>query len=134
MDCEQDRPRLGFPRDGFISGAVTLLATVLLGYAAISPVAAWTQGTPGLWAAAVAALICLAAGMMALGLIERLSASNPLASALGGMTLRMVVPLSAVAAVYWWDGPLTETGMVFYVLAFYMITLAVETYLAVRKV
>jgi hypothetical protein len=134
MDCDQDRPRLGFPRDGFISGSVTLLATVLLGYAAISPVAAWTQGMPGLWAAAVAALICLAAGMMALGLIERLSASNPLASALGGMTLRMVVPLSAVAAVYWWDGPLTETGMVFYVLAFYMITLAVETYLAVRKV
>ena len=134
MDCEQDRPRLGFPRDGFISGAVTLLATVVLGYAAISPVAAWTQGMLGLWAAAVAALICLAAGMMALGLIEGLSASNPLASALGGMTLRMVVPLSAVAAVYWWDGPLAETGMVFYVLAFYMITLAVETYLAVRKV
>ena len=117
-----------------ITGAVALIASVLLGYIAIAPVAVWTQGTPGLWSAAVAALICLVAGMMALGLVERLSTRNPLASLLGGMAVRMVVPLSAIAAVYSWGGPLAETGMVFYVLAFYMITLAAETYWAVRKV
>jgi hypothetical protein len=134
MDFKHDRRRLDGERNNFIAGSVALIASILLGYVVISPVAAWTQGTPGLWSAAVAALICLVAGIMALGLVERLSARNPLASVLGGMTLRMIVPLLAVAAVYWWDGPLAEAGMVFFVLAFYMIMLAAETYLAVRRV
>lgn len=134
MDFDQDRRRLSFERGGFVSGSAALTVTVLLGYAAIAPVAAWTRGIAGLQEAAAAALICLAAGVMALALVERLSASNPLASLLGGMALRMIVPLIAVAAICWFNGPLAAAGMVCYVLGFYMITLAAETYIVVRRV
>ena len=54
--------------------------------------------------------------------------------ALAGMLVRMAVPLVFVMIVYSQGGALVESGMVFYLLAYYLITLAAETWMSVRRV
>ena len=53
--------------------------------------------------------------------------------ALVGMTMRMGVALTAALVVQLGGGPLAEAGFVYYLLVFYLVTLAVETAVIVRS-
>ena len=48
-----------------------------------------------------------------------------------GMSPRMGIPLAAFLVVHVKGGPLAENGFVYYILTFYLVTLAVETFLLV---
>jgi hypothetical protein len=98
-----------------------------------APAAYLLSGQIGILAAGMAAVCC---GFGALGALlvahwfrgpDRL-----LPRVLGGMTLRMSVPLACVLGVELGRGPLADAGFVYYVLVFYLVTLAVETGLWVR--
>ena len=55
------------------------------------------------------------------------------AQAVFGMMIRGGVSLGACALVYGFGLPASQHGFVFYVLVFYMITLSLETVMAVRQ-
>ncbi len=50
------------------------------------------------------------------------------------MMLRMAPPLVFCLAIGLRRGPLTDAGAVFYVIGFYMVTLAVDTWLSVGRI
>ncbi len=96
------------------------------------PFVAWylheQVGPQGLMAAAVAAAICLAAGVLAL-LVTDLSRSlgNPLAGLFGSILIRTGLPLLAGVAIHSTGGALAEAGAFGAILVFYLVTLAAET-------
>jgi hypothetical protein len=49
------------------------------------------------------------------------------------MLLRMVVPLSFCLVIATGRGPLAEAGCVYYILIFYLVTLAVDTVLSLPQ-
>jgi hypothetical protein len=78
--------------------------------------------------------VCLTGGITAEAAANLLAHyQRPLAAVLAGMLFRMGVPLAASVIVYYHGGVLVQGGMVFYVLAFYMITLMAETWMALGK-
>ena len=110
-----------------------LLGAIALGSGLATPLAFHFSGESGLTAVGVAAICC---GLGAIGgrcvnscfrkresLIQRV---------LGGMLVRMGIPLGAALSVQLHGGPLAEAGFVYYVLVFYILTLGVETGLWVR--
>ena len=102
-------------------------ALLLVGFAS-TPVAYSVDGANGLLAAGVAAAIVLLAGMGALAVNEFCrSPEMVIPRVLGGMMLRMGVPLAAAMAIYYRGGPITDAGFIYYLLAFYFVMLVVET-------
>ena len=60
--------------------------------------------------------------------------AHPIHAVMIAMLLRMVPPLALCAAVGLRRGPLTDAGMVFYMIGFYLVTLAVDTCLSVSRI
>lgn len=111
---------------------VTLTALLL---AAVAPFAWQLNGREGLIAACLGAGICLFASAGAIAMSELFRGPhNALAAVLSGMLVRMAVPLIFVMIVYLRSNVLAEAGLVFYVLLFYLVTLAVETWMALAQV
>lgn len=111
-----------------------VLAAATLGCCAVAgPAAFLLSGRMGLGAACLAALSCYLGATGALLLAHWFRGpKNLLPRVLGGMFLRMTVPLAAVLGVQLTRSPLAEAGFVYYLLMFYLVTLAVETGLRVR--
>jgi hypothetical protein len=99
--------------------------------AAAGVVVPWGYALHQRWgaiSAAVAWATCVVAGLMAQGLVwVRRAADGHGTYALWGMIARMGIPLLACLLVYWRGGPLAQAGFVYYLLAFYFVTLIVQT-------
>ena len=119
-------------RNRSIAARATMLgAVVLAALAAAAPVAIRLGGFLALAAAAMAAVLCLAGAAVALGIVDRFrTPSNMLAALWIGMVIRTGVPFAVGMAIHLHDGPLAQAGLLWYLLLFYLIALAVGTFLS----
>jgi hypothetical protein len=122
-------------RLGLLAQTALLIAVALLVWLATCPLAYWVSGTPGLLAAAVAAGICLLGAGLALGIAALFR--GPAAAMHGmmlGMLARMVFPLLLGVTLYLKVPALAAAGLIYYLLVFYMATLAIDTLLLLARV
>lgn len=108
-----------------------LLAAAVATWALVALVAWRLVGLWGVAAAGAAATCCWIGAAGALGAHHWLGRrGSGLWSLLVGMGLRMGVPLAVGLILHWQSQPLAEAGLLYYFLAFYPVTLAVETVLS----
>jgi hypothetical protein len=120
---------------GLLAQAVALCALLALLWCLLAPLAYGLSGANGLWAAAVGAAATLSGGLVALALISLCQGPQAaLASMLLGMMARMVLPLAIGVALTLKVTWLADAGMIFYLLVFYLVTLALETAITLAKV
>ena len=118
-----------------VAQAMWLLGSVVGLYLLLAPLAYMLNGSEGLVAAAVAAGICVFGSFGALVAMQVLKGPAMFVGGVVlGMFLRMAVPLVFCLIVYLQPSLLTRAGMVFYVLAFYMVTLLVDAILTALRV
>lgn len=111
---------------------LALLAIAVGAWLLVLPAAYGLSGAAGVLAASVAALVCLASGVAAM--LAASCARGPYAAmngALIAMLVRMAGPLMMGVALHLGWPALAAAGLIFYVLFFYMIDLAVETVLQI---
>ncbi len=120
----------------FLRSVLVLTGSLLLVGLLLAPFAAVRTGSGGLGGLALAAAICLAAGWMAETLAVVLhDRVMPLAVMLLGMTIRMLPPLGVcVALAAQGISGRAHMAFIFYLLAFYLVTLALETWLTVGRI
>jgi len=135
-----DRPEMNHPMGAWFANLShrslptrgMILGLVVLGaYGLVAPVAGLLSGSAGLWTAAAAAVFCLAGAEVAL-LVNPLS-HRPKRALLGmllGMAARMGIPLGLGLGCHVQGGVLAQTGLLYYLLVFYPVTLGVETALS----
>lgn len=123
--------RASFLRSVLLLGGCVMLVALL-----IAPFAVGKSGSAGLAGLAIAAAICLVAGWIAESLALMLhDRVMPLAAMLLGMAVRMLPPLGVclVLAARGSSGR-DHLAFIVYLLAFYLVTLALETWLTVGRV
>ncbi len=92
------------------------------------------DGWVGVGAAVASGAICLAAALLALLLASLTAAPDQVVQRVVlTMLPRMGLPLFACVLVYLRGGVLVEAGFVYYIMAFYLIALLVETILLTRS-
>ena len=107
---------------------------VLAGYTLAAPVAIHLGGSVALAAAALAGGLCLAGAAAAVVIADRLRGpSGALAALWLGMALRTGVPFVVGIAVHLHGGPLAQAGLLWYLVVFYLVSLAVGTFLALPR-
>lgn len=90
------------------------------------------SGIRGVIAAGLAAIVCLSSSLLGLLVVEVASQRGHfLAGALGSMLPRMGLPLVFCLAMHLTGGPFVEAGVIYYILAFYAATLAIDTWLSI---
>jgi len=93
------------------------------------------SGPIGIVAALVACGICLASGELALCISAITQKLNQgVQGILGAMLVRMAVPLFSLILLPKIGGPLVAGGVTGMIMAYYLITLAIETWLSLRFV
>lgn len=94
-----------------------------------------TSGTIGILAAAVAFGICISSGIAALCITAIAQMMNQgVQGVFGAMLVRMSVPMVALFVLPKIGGPLVAAGVTGMVMAYYLFTLAIETWLSLRFV
>ncbi len=131
IDNLRASPIRGFLRPGLLLAACVFAVALLL-----SPIAFGRPGSGGLGGLFIASAICLVAGSLAEGLAWLLHGSvSPLGVMLLGMTVRIVPPLGiCIALAAQGAGGREHIAFICYLLTFYFVTLALETWLAVKRV
>jgi hypothetical protein len=134
MDRLVDNWLANLSRRGPLARGMILGLAVLGTYGLVAPVAGTLSGPAGLWTAAAAAGFCLAGAAAAL-LISPLSRrpGRALSGMLSAMAARMGIPLGFGLACHVQGGVLAQTGLLYYLLVFYPVTLAVETALSLPR-
>ena len=111
-----------------------LLFLVVVLLACALPVAYLLDGRAGMLAAALAAAVCFAPSASVLLAAHRIRGPHRAMAALAiGMLLRLGLALGVCIAVYQRRGVLADSGFAFYVVVFYMITLAADTVFLVTQ-
>ncbi len=106
---------------------VVLAAVMLAAYGGVWCVAAGNGGTTGVVAASLAAGVCLASAAIALLISQWLrDPANGLAGILLPMAVRTGLPLLLATLIRIGGGGLVEAGLVYYLVGFYLLALAVE--------
>jgi hypothetical protein len=110
-------------------------AVLAVSYSLVTPVAWKLSGRVGLAAAALAAGCCwlgAAGGGLVGGLVGRCVREPGRAGFefLSGMIVRMGVPLACALAVQSRNAVLANVGLLYYLVFFYLVTLAIETTLS----
>ena len=130
-DDPNSSPFRGLVRPALLlAGCIVTVALVLL------PFAMGRSGSNGPLGLAAAAAICLAAGWVAEAMAYALSRSvAPLGVMLLGMAVRMIPPLG-ICLFLAAQGASGRQYLAFicYLLTFYLVTLALETWLTVKRV
>lgn len=118
----------------FVRSAIWLAACVLALALVLMPFAANQAGSAGPAGLAIAAAICLASGVVAEAIATALARTSPLGATLIGMFIRMALPLGVCVAILA-SGQTGRQHLAFigYLLGFYMVTLSLETWLAVKR-
>jgi len=121
---------------GFVQSALLVTAAILFVGVLLAPFAARQTDMNGMSGLVSAAAICLLAACLAEGVGCALSrAGSPLAAMLFAMTLRFIPPLAVCFVLATSQaGGQQHFAFVCYLLIFYFATLAVETWLAVKRV
>ncbi len=118
-------------RRGLAARGAMLALVVLTVFLATAPVAAWLNGWTAILGATAAAGVCLFGSGLALVISHLLRAPEKvLYGMLLGMTVRMGIPLGIGLACHLRGGVLADSGMLYYLLIFYPVTLLVETILS----
>lgn len=123
-------------RRGFVRSALALTAFIAAIALVLLPYAMRQSGSAGPIGVAAAATISLVSGLASEGLACLLvGAGTPLVGLLMGMTARMAPPL-VICLVLAAQGAGGRQHLTFvcYLLAFYLVTLTLETWLAVKRV
>lgn len=117
-------------------GRFLLLAlTLSVALAIVLSVAFALEGLPGCYSAIVAAVVVWVSSALGLAIGDVLRRSGQTwASLLFGMAVRMLLPLAACVLVQLNVGALADAGFVYFVLAFYLIALPLDTLLAVVQI
>jgi hypothetical protein len=103
-------------------------------YALVALPAWWFHGSIGVAAAGIAALICAIASGAAAVAASRLSAGGqPIAATLLAMLFRMALPLALGVIAAWQRGPLVDAGIMLYLVGFYMVALAADSWHAIGR-
>jgi len=101
----------------------------------LMPIALWVGGATGALEVTIAAAICLFPGLVALWFSTQSSGTNQvLFGLLFSMGLRILPPLVICLALSLRSTGTEYFSFICYLLLFYMVTLALETYLSVRLV
>lgn len=114
---------------------IALAGLVFTSWLLIAPIAFLLTGWQGVGGATIAAFFCLLGGEG--GLLVAAVFRGPGAAmngALVAMQVRMAIPLCAGIALHLASPWLAESGMVIYLLVFYLIDLAAETALLVAAI
>ena len=111
--------------------SVWLLGVTGVAYLAMAPLAYWFGERVGLQAAALAAGACLVGAQFGLLNTVLFPGLDPGLGILLGMLPRMGVPLLVGLLVFRRAEHLVKAGFFYYVIVFYLVTLAMETWLAV---
>ncbi len=113
---------------------LTLLLALATAWVLVAPVSFWLGGMPGIAAAAMAAVVCLvgAAAALAIGELSEPSA-GPLVGLLLAMAVRSGFPLLFAVMMQLHGGVLKATGLVYHVVLFYLLALAVEVPLSLPR-
>ncbi len=113
--------------------ALWVIGSLLLSAAVVVPCGYAAQARWGAISASLAWATCLLGGLLALWLVHLFRGpQNVVPQVLLGMFARMGIPLLICMAVYVQGGPMAQAGFVYYLLAFYFVTLISETILLAR--
>jgi hypothetical protein len=111
---------------------VALTGSVLLAWLIVAPLTTHLSGHSTWEVGALAAGICWAGATVSLVLLHLLRLrGSPMTGALLGMLVRMTIPLAIGAVATTQGGSLAGAGLFGQLVAFYLITLAIETCLSV---
>jgi hypothetical protein len=123
-------------RTSFWRASLMLAGCVLAGGLALAPFALSKTGSSGIGGVALAGAICLAAGLLAEGVAHLLGRdASPLATMLLGMTIRILPPLGICMFLAAQGAQGREhLAFIVYLLAFYLVTLALETWFNVSRI
>ncbi|MCR4415843.1 MAG: hypothetical protein NUV77_25800 [Thermoguttaceae bacterium] len=127
--------RLDRLRDARLWIRIAVLSAVTAGVLAASILVAWAiSGFPGVVAATLAALACWLGASAAMVAGERYRAPRmAVAGFFAGMVFRIGVPLGLVFFARLGGGALFDLGLLYYLLVFYAVTLAVEIAMSLPK-
>ena len=122
-------------REKSLPARIAVLAAVDVLTLAISLLPAWKiGGNLAMLAATIAAAACLVGGILALVISDLFhDPAQAFAGVLLGMFAGMGVPLVVAMACHLGGGELSQGGVMFYLLIFFPITLAVKTILSLPK-
>jgi hypothetical protein len=114
--------------------SLSILALAIAATLGVAGGVAWSRsGEMGLAAAIVAAGVCWVGAALSFVLVEWFRRSgNPVAGVLGGMLIRLGLPLAVGVALSEAGGPLADAGVFGLIVVFYLVALVVETLLLVR--
>jgi hypothetical protein len=117
-------------KQGIFIHTLILLIFELLLFAAITPFILIFSSAWSLVAAGVAAGLCMAGAVLGLWIHHVFTDPKfALTAMLLGMAVNMGVPLALGVAIHLGGGPLSQSGFLYYLLFFYLLTLAMKTML-----
>lgn len=117
-----------------LRSATLLAACILLVALLLVPVALGQSGSGGPLGLAIAAAICLVSGILSEVIAASLAAATPLGASLFGMMVRMFLPLGVcMFLVATGQSGRQHLALIGYLLTFYIVTLVVETFIAVKR-
>jgi hypothetical protein len=135
VDSQQVVVKLPGDRPSLVRPLLLMVAALALVWPAFAAYGVWRSGTDGLAAALAAALLCGSGGAVSLmAAVTAQRAGKPVAGILGGMLIRMVVPLMALLAIPKMDSRVLASGAQEMLLGYYLVALAIETWLFVRLI
>jgi hypothetical protein len=123
------------PVRGYLHPALALAGVLFAVALLLTPFAASRSGSAGLGGLAVAGLVCLFAGWIAEAIAFALAGRvAPVGIMLLGMAVRVLPPLAiCVGLLATGQSGRSHLPFISYLLAFYLVTLTLETYTAVRR-
>jgi hypothetical protein len=131
MHCATSTPA---STHGFARSAIMLSACMITAALLLTPLAMGRAGSGGMLGLVLAAAICLFSGLVAEALSRAVSRNSPLGAVMIGMMVRMFAPLGVcVALLATGQSGRDHLPFIGYLLTFYMFTLGLETWLAVKR-
>ncbi len=120
---------------GLAARCCLLTIALVLACIAATPLAFALRGTNGLLAVGVAAGVCWFGAVITLPIAALFRGPSAMMYGLAlSMLGRTMLPLVLGVALHFASPMLADAGMIYYLLVFYLLTLAVETVLAVASV
>jgi hypothetical protein len=123
------------PVRGYLHPALALAGILFVVALLLTPFAVSRSGSAGLGGIAVAGLVCLFAGWIAEAIAFALAGRvAPVGIMLLGMAVRVLPPMAiCVGLLASGESGRDHLAFISYLLAFYLVTLALETYTAVKR-
>lgn len=117
-----------------VRGLIVVLAGLIAAFPLFAGYGYWAKGLDGVWAATLAAGVCLAGGLAGFATTSAFRGLQAVLGVLLGMMVRSVVPLAAAAFFLLQGGPLVRAGLLEMLVGYYLLALTLDTVLAVQLV